>query len=387
MKSHSILPGATIGILGGGQLGRMTAMAARTLGYDVHVLDPDPECAARGVVDRVVTARFDDADAAADLARNCAVVTLEIEQIATASLDAAARHAPVRPSSQLLGIIQDRARQKRWLKDSGFPLGPYEDVTNVDGLAAAASTFGDIVVKATRGGYDGRSQVRLSSGGDAAAAWANLTGDRAAVRPAVAEQALELESELSVMIARAPNGATAIYPPALNYHERQVLTWSVMPAPLSPQLVRRATELARGIADAIALEGLLAVEMFLTTSGELLVNELAPRPHNSFHETELACPTSQFEQLVRAVCDLPLGETAIVRPAAIVNLFGDLWSNGAAPRFDAALAEPWTRLHLYGKRVARPGRKMGHISAYGDTADEALARARAAAARLTEIAR
>ena len=387
MKSHSILPGATIGILGGGQLGRMTAMAARTLGYDVHVLDPDPECAARGVVDRVVTARFDDADAAADLARNCAVVTLEIEQIATASLDAAARHAPVRPSSQLLGIIQDRARQKRWLKDSGFPLGPYEDVTNVDGLAAAASTLGDLVVKATRGGYDGRSQVRLSSGGDAAAAWANLTGDRAAVRPAVAEQALELESELSVMIARTPNGATAIYPPALNYHERQVLTWSVMPAPLSAQLVRRATELARGIADAIALEGLLAVEMFLTTSGDLLVNELAPRPHNSFHETELACPTSQFEQLVRAVCDLPLGETAIVRPAAIVNLFGDLWSNGAAPRFDAALAEPWTRLHLYGKRVARPGRKMGHISAYGDTADEALTRARAAAARLTEITR
>ena len=363
----------------------MTAMAARTLGYDVHVLDPDPDCAARGVVDRLVTARFDDADAAADLARNCAVVTLEIEQIATASLDAAARHAPVRPSSRLLGIIQDRARQKRWLKDKGFPLGPYEDVTDVDSLGGAAARLGDLVVKATRGGYDGRSQVRLSTGADAGAAWASLTGDRAAVRPAVAERALELESELSVMIARAPNGATAIYPPALNYHERQVLAWSVMPAPLPAQLVRRATDLARGIAEAIALQGLLAVEMFLTTSGELLVNELAPRPHNSFHETELACPTSQFEQLVRAVCDLPLGETAIVRPAAIVNLFGDLWTNGSAPRFDAVLAEPWTRLHLYGKRVARPGRKMGHISACGDSADEALARARAAASRLTEV--
>jgi 5-(carboxyamino)imidazole ribonucleotide synthase len=148
-----------------------------------------------------------------------------------------------------------------------------------------------------------------------------------------------------------------------------VLSWSVIPAPLSPPLVRRGTELARGIADAIGLEGLLAVEMFLTTAGDLLVNELAPRPHNSFHETELACPTSQFEQLVRAVCNLPLGDTSIVSPAAIVNLFGDLWSDGAAPRFDAALAEPMTRLHLYGKRVARPGRKMGHISAYGDTAD------------------
>jgi 5-(carboxyamino)imidazole ribonucleotide synthase len=380
----SILPGATIGILGGGQLGRMTAMAARTLGYDVHVLDPDPECSARGVVDRVVTARFDDAEAAADLARNCDVITLEIEQIATASLDAAARHAPVRPSSTLLGIIQDRARQKRWLADSGFPVGPYEDVTDVESLSRAARHLGALVVKATRGGYDGRSQVRLADGGDPSAAWASLTGNRESVRPAVAEQALDLQSELSVMIARAPNGSTVVYPPALNFHERQVLSWSVMPAPLPDQLVRQATELARGIAGAIELEGLLAVELFLTTAGDLLVNELAPRPHNSFHETELACPTSQFEQLVRAVCNLPLGDTSIVRPAAIVNLFGDLWNEGHTPRFDAALAEPLTSLHLYGKRVARPGRKMGHISAYGDTPEDALDRARAAAARLTD---
>jgi 5-(carboxyamino)imidazole ribonucleotide synthase len=383
LSNLSILPGATIGILGGGQLGRMAAMAARTLGYDVHVLDPDPDCAARGVVDRVVTARFDDADAAADLARNCSVVTLEIEQIATASLDAAARHAPVRPSSRVLGVIQDRAVQKRWLTDNGFPVGPYRDVTNVETVTRAARELGALVVKAVRGGYDGRSQVRLATAEEASLAWASLTGDAAVVRPAVAEQALELESELSVMIARAPNGELAVYPPALNFHERQVLSWSVMPAPLPEPLVRRAIELARGIADAIDLEGLLAVEMFLTSSGELLVNELAPRPHNSFHETELACATSQFEQLVRAVCNLPLGATSIVRPAAIVNLFGDLWTDGA-PRFDAALAEPMTRLHLYGKRVARPGRKMGHISAYGDTADDALARARAAAARLAE---
>jgi 5-(carboxyamino)imidazole ribonucleotide synthase len=174
-----------------------------------------------------------------------------------------------------------------------------------------------------------------------------------------------------------------VVPPALNYHERQVLAWSVLPAPLPETLVRQAIALARDIADAIELEGLLAVEMFLTAQGQLLVNELAPRPHNSFHETELACATSQFEQLVRAVCNLPLGETSVVRPAAIVNLFGDLWNDGTAPRFDAALAEPLTRLHLYGKRVARPGRKMGHISAYGDTPEDALARARAAFARLT----
>ena len=297
----TILPGATIGILGGGQLGRMTAMAARTLGYDVHVLDPDPECAARPVVDRLVTARFDDADAAADLAQHCDVVTLEIEQIATASLDAASRHAPVRPSSRLLGIIQDRALQKRWLVNAGFPVGPYDEVADLDAVRRAIGRLGALVVKATRGGYDGRSQVRVGSSDDATAAWKSLTGPSATTRQAVAEQALDLESELSVMVARSPNGDVAIYPPALNFHERQVLSWSVIPAPLPAALVTRATVLAKGIADAIELEGLLAVEMFLTTSGELLVNELAPRPHNSFHETELACPTSQFEQLVRAV--------------------------------------------------------------------------------------
>ena len=376
-----ILPGATIGILGGGQLGRMTAMAARTLGYDVHVLDPDPDCPAKAVVDRLVTARFDDASAAADLAQNCDVVTLEIEQIATASLDAASQHAPVRPSSRLLGIVQDRALQKRWLNESGFPVGPYEEVASSESVRRAAERLGALVVKATRGGYDGRSQVRVTGVDDAATAWTNLVGPSATGRHAVAEQALDLESELSVMIARSPNGETAVYPPALNFHERQVLSWSMIPAPLPTDLVKQATSLAHGIADAIGLEGLLAVEMFLTTRGELLVNELAPRPHNSFHETELACPTSQFEQLVRAVCNLPLGDTSIVRPAAIVNLFGDLWTGGE-PRFDVVLAEPMTRLHLYGKRVARPGRKMGHISAYGDTADAALTRARAAAARL-----
>lgn len=380
MTRDVILPGATIGILGGGQLGRMTAMAARTLGYDVHALDPDPECPARGVVDRLVTARFDDDDAAADLASNCDVVTLEIEQIATASLEAAARHAPVRPSADVMRIVQDRARQKGWLTDNGFPLGPYAEVSDAAGLDAAARRFGALFVKATHGGYDGRSQVRVERVEDVASAWAALAGP-SGKREAVAEQALHLEGELSVMVARSPRGDMAAYPPALNYHERQVLSWSVIPAPLPPALVRRASDLARSIAEAIHLEGLLAVEMF-QTGGQLLVNELAPRPHNSYHETELACPTSQFEQLVRAVCGLPLGDTSIVRPAAIVNLFGDLWRD-APPRFDAALAEPMTRLHLYGKRVARPGRKMGHISAYGDTADEALQRARDAAARLT----
>jgi 5-(carboxyamino)imidazole ribonucleotide synthase len=381
--SPIIRPGATLGILGGGQLGRMTAMAARTLGFDVHALDPDPDCSAKPVVDRLVTAAFDDADAAADLASHCDVVTLEIEQIAVASLDAAARHAPVRPSSHVLGIVQDRARQKRWLLEHGFPLGPYADVTDLDSLARAACEFGALFVKACRGGYDGRSQVRLPAGGAVDDAWRALAGPGGAPRPAVAEQALELQAELSVMVARTPDGAIAAYPAALNHHERQVLAWSVLPAPLSPEITTRATEIARGIAEGLGVEGLLAVEMFLTMDGSLFVNELAPRPHNSFHETELACPTSQFEQLVRAVCGLPLGDTSVVRPAAIVNLFGDLWHDGRAPRFEPALEEPGTRLHLYGKRVARPGRKMGHLSALGDTAEAALARARAAAAKLS----
>ena len=383
MTESTILPGATIGILGGGQLGRMTAMAARSLGYDVHALDPDPECPAKAVVDRLVTARFDDAEAAGELARHCDVVTLEIEQIAPASLAAALRHAPVRPAPVVLEIVQDRARQKRWLLDNGFPIGAYADVHSAEALADAARRFGALFVKATHGGYDGRSQVRLSHAEEASAAWSALAGPGGAARPAVAEQAVDLEAELSVMVARSPNGATAVYPPALNHHERQVLAWSVIPGPLPADVAARASTLAREIAAKIGLQGLLAVEMFLTRSGELLVNELAPRPHNSFHETELACLTSQFEQLVRAVCNLPLGDTEVVRPAAIVNVFGDLWRDGRAPRFDAALAEPGTRLHLYGKRSARPGRKMGHISALGATADDALARARAAHARLT----
>ena len=376
-----ILPGSTIGILGGGQLGRMTAMAARTLGFDVHALDPDPQCSAKPVVDRLVTARFDDAVGAADLARNCSVVTLEIEQIGALALAAAERHCPVRPGPHVLYIVQDRSRQKAWLAKHGFPLGDYRDVTTEAELRDAVRKFGPSFVKATHGGYDGRSQVRVANDSEVASGWAALASADGSARPAVAEQALDLEAELSVMVARSPSGETAVYPPALNHHEKQVLAWSVIPAPLPPDVIQRAIELGRGVADSIRLEGILAVEMFLVKDGRLLVNELAPRPHNSFHETELACVTSQFEQLARAVCDLPLGDPTVLRPAAIVNLFGDLWSAGQ-PRFDRALLERGTRLHLYGKKVARPGRKMGHLSAVGATPSEALDRVRAAAARL-----
>jgi 5-(carboxyamino)imidazole ribonucleotide synthase len=372
-----IPPGSTIGILGGGQLGRMTAMAARTLGYNVHVLDPDANCSAAGVADRVVAAKFDDADAAADLARNCQVITLEIEQIGADALAAAQRYAPVRPNPAVIRVIQDRGLQKRWLTDNGFPLGEYREVTSLDELASAERDLGALFVKACRGGYDGRSQARIAGASEVATAWASLGELRS-----VAEQSLELDVELSVMVARRPSGEVRVFPPALNYHERQVLSWSVLPAPLPPGILMHAEEIARGIASAFQLEGILAVELFLLKDGTLLVNELAPRPHNSFHETEVACATSQFEQLVRAVCDLPLGDPTALRPGAIYNLFGELWERGS-PRFEAALAHNGVRLHLYGKRGARAGRKMGHLSATGATPAEALDRVTAAAAELT----
>jgi 5-(carboxyamino)imidazole ribonucleotide synthase len=372
-----ILPPASIGILGGGQLGRMTALAARSLGYRVQVLDPDADCAARPVVDRVVVARFDDVEGARELARGSDVVTIEIEQIAPAALEAALEHVPVRPGADLLRVVQHRGRQKQWLADRGFPVGPYAHVDSAPSLDAASRHIGPaLFVKACEGGYDGRSQLRFD-GNDADGAWASLGG-----RPAVAEQALDLELELSVMVARRASGEIVVYPPAVNHHERQILAWSTLPGDVAPRVARDARELARGIAEQLALEGLLAVEMFLLRDGRLLVNELAPRPHNSYHASELSCPTSQFEQLVRAVCDLPLGSPALVRPGAIVNLLGDLWTGGRPPAFARALEVPGVGLHLYGKAEARPGRKMGHLSALGESADAARALVQEAYRRL-----
>jgi 5-(carboxyamino)imidazole ribonucleotide synthase len=355
----------------------MTALAARNLGFGIQVLDPDPDCAARPVVDRVVAAKFDSVDGARDLASHVDVVTLEIEQIAPDALAAALEHAPVRPGPDVLRVVQHRGRQKQWLVDNGFPVGAYADVVTAAALAAAARDIGpSLFVKACEGGYDGRSQLRFD-GVDADAAWKSLGG-----RALVAEQALDLALELSVLVARRASGEVVVYPPAVNHHERQILAWSMLPGELDPAVARAARELARAIAEQFSLEGILAVEMFLTRDGQLLVNELAPRPHNSYHASELACPTSQFEQLVRAVCDLPLGVAEPTRPAAIVNLFGDLWQGDRAPDFASALSVAGTRLFLYGKRGPRPGRKMGHLAAIGDTPADALARVQRAASLL-----
>ncbi len=371
-----LLPGATIGILGGGQLGRMTAMAARGFGYRVQVMDPNPSCPARFVVDACFEGGWNDARAAADLARGSDVVTLEIEQVSLACLDAAAKYAPVRPGANVLRVIQDRILQKNWLREQGFPLGEYRAVESKADLARAVAEIGPkLFVKSAKGGYDGRSQVKLGFGDEMTAqeAWKLLGG-----KFCVAEKAVELEKEISVMVARAPNGETKSFSSALNHHENQILAWSVLPSSIGPDIEKEAQRIACGIADAIHLEGLLAVEMFVTKGGKLLVNELAPRPHNSYHASERACVTSQFEQAVRAVCNLPLGDVSIVQPAAIANLLGDLWIDEMGqprePRFDKALAVPGVRLHLYEKHSPRRGRKMGHLSAVGATPEEAVKR-------------
>lgn len=371
-----ILPGATIGIVGGGQLGRLTGMAARAMGYDVHVLDPDPACAARVVASRTVTAAYDDTAAAEDFAARCEVVTLEIEQVPSASLAAAARHCPVHPAAAAVHTVQDRGRQKRWLTSHGFPVGPMQLVTSAAECADAVRGLAPCIVKATMGGYDGRGQARVHDPEGGAAAWQAIGAPECVV-----ERFLDIATEISVMTARSASGAIASFPPSLNHHDDGILTWSVAPAPLGGARTREAIALAQAITTTLDIVGLLAVELFITTDDRLLVNELAPRPHNTFHQTERGASVSQFEQLVRAVCGLPLDEPATLVPAAIHNLLGDCWAAGP-PDFTRAWAIPGVRVHLYGKPLPRPGRKMGHLSAVAPTPEAARDLVRTAFATL-----
>lgn len=369
MSGNPILPGATIGFLGGGQLGRMTAFAARSMGYDIHVLDPERDCATRPVASRTITAPFTDVQAAVDLASQCDVVTLEIEQIHPDVLKAVAEHTPLRPGLAPVYIIQERLRQKEWLKQESFPLGAFAAASSAEEIADAVRAFGPSIAKATQGGYDGRGQVRLSDPAQAASAW-----DALGARRCVVEQRVDIDYEISVLVARRPSGEVAVYPASRNHHTNGILTWAVAPASISAAMEARAQALAMATAERIGIVGLLAVECFVTKAGELLVNELAPRPHNTYHHSERGFATSQFEQLVRAVCDLPLGSTALHAPSAIVNLLGDVWLHDRAPDIPHALGVDGTRLHLYGKAGARVGRKMGHLSSVGRSAQDALSR-------------
>ena len=375
-KNLVVQPGGLLAILGGGQLGRMTAMAARTMGYRVRVMDPEAACPASFVVDETIVGRWDDVAAARKLAAGADAVTLEIEQIGVDALSEVSRIAPLRPGVEPIRIIQDKTIQKKWLADAGFPVGAFRVVQSEAELHEAVSALGGCVfLKIGRGGYDGRGQARIGFDGQTTeesiqAAWLSLGG-----RPCLAELALELDFEISVMAARNPSGEVRSFPAARNHHENQILAWSVLPAGVPAELETRAEALAAAIIARLGVEGLLCVEMFVTKQGELLVNELAPRPHNSYHQSERGCMTSQFEQLVRTTCNLPLGDTSLITPCAIVNLLGEVWLDTiGGPNFAAALAVPGVRLHLYEKRAPRVGRKMGHLSSVGATAEEALER-------------
>jgi 5-(carboxyamino)imidazole ribonucleotide synthase len=381
-KIITIAPGGLLAILGGGQLGRMTAMAARTMGYRVRVMDPEANCPASFVADETIVGRWDDVEAARRLATGADVVTLEIEQIGVDALTEVEKIAPLRPGVDAVRIIQDKTLQKTWLAENGFPVGPFRVVRSEEELRdAVAALGGSVFLKVGCGGYDGRGQARIGidapvSGKSVADAWQSI-----GAKPAVAEQALDLDYEISVMAARSPSGEVRAFSAARNYHENQILAWSVLPAGVPHALEITAEALAEALVAKLDMVGLLCAELFVTTDGELYVNELAPRPHNSYHQSERGCVTSQFEQLVRAVCNLPLGSTELISPAAIVNLLGDVWLE-REPNFPAALAVPGVRLHLYEKHTPRPGRKMGHLSAVGATGEEALERVLEAKRRL-----
>ena len=356
-------PGKTLGILGGGQLGRFLAEAARTLGYRTAALDSATDCPALQVVDVPVVGAVDDPQAARRLAQASDLVTLEWELISPAALDAAARIKPLFPSPSVLAIVADRLAQKNFMSKNGFPQTPY-------GAADSAKDIPSypIIVKRRRHGYDGKGQARLDSAA-AAAQSADLFS-----APCVWEKIVSFEKEISVILARGRGGEIAAYPIAENLHRDGILRATRAPAEISADAAARAQTLARDAAEALGHVGVMAVEMFVLADGGLLVNEIAPRVHNSGHYTLGACATSQFEQHVRAVCGLPLGPVAQKGPAVMVNLLGDLWANGT-PDWSALDGTPGLSLHQYGKASARPGRKMAHYVVVGDAAADEWLRA------------
>lgn len=368
MKDRSpILPGATIGVLGGGQLGRMFALAARAMGYRIHIFSPENDAPAGQVADQEIVAAYEDAGRMREFASQVDVVTFEFENVPSAATQVAASCAPVRPAGSVLHVAQHRLREKTFLSANGFPVTPFRRVATLEELKSAARDLGLPAVLKTAGfGYDGKGQVKLRIPSDLKPAWEKVGGVES-----VYEAWVDFEKEISVIAARNTLGEFAAFPVFENAHAHHILDVTFAPANVSPRLANEAVELAAGLMKNLDAVGLLTVEMFVTRDGRLLVNELAPRPHNSGHLTMDACVTSQFEQQLRAICGLPLGETALHAPAAMANLLGDLWSGGV-PRWPAALAEPAVKLHLYGKAEARPGRKMGHLTASGPTPDAAV---------------
>jgi 5-(carboxyamino)imidazole ribonucleotide synthase len=374
-------PGKTIGILGGGQLGRMFAIAARRMGYRVHALDPAPDCPTGQVADVEWSAPYDDVSTAVEFAKAVDVVTFEFENIPYETLQRVAEIVPVFPAPLVLDTTRHRLREKTFLSTHGFPVAPYRAVSSEEELRQAVVALGlPCILKTATFGYDGKGQTKLGSNDDVERAWAALGQPLG-----VLEGFVSFACELSVIVARAQNGAISTFDVAENLHERHILDVTVVPARVSEATKMAATDLAVAVAKSLDLVGVLAVEMFLvddgTPTGRLIVNELAPRPHNSGHFSFDACHTSQFEQQLRAVCGLPLGDVTLLRPAAMANLLGDVW-DGGEPDWASALAVPGVKLHLYGKSDPRPGRKMGHLTALADTVEEARARVVEARERL-----
>ena len=361
-----ILPGATLGLLGGGQLGRMFTVAARTLGYRVTVLDPDPLSPAAEFATGHLNTSYADPASLEELARTCAAVTTEFENAPADALDAIATRTVVRPSGTSVAVAQDRRREKGFLAEHGFAIGPWAGIDGAADLGPALAKVGlPALLKTARFGYDGKGQARIDSPEQLQPAF-----DHWKAVPCVLERRLALEREISVVLARSAEGAVAAFPVAENHHASGILDISIAPARVPASLALEATAIASRLATELDYVGVLAVEMFVV-GGRLLVNEIAPRPHNSGHYTIDACRTSQFEQQARVLCGLPLGDPSQHTPAVMVNLLGDLWGE-RQPDWEAVLKHPGAHLHLYGKRDARPGRKMGHVTVCDDSLQRAL---------------
>ncbi len=379
--SATILPGAMLGVMGSGQLGRMFAIAARRMGYRVHTFSPESDTPTGQVADVETSASYEDEAAVREFARSVSVLTFEFENVPSRTVEWAAAHCPVRPSGKVLHICQHRLREKEFLAGAGIPVAPFRKIESAAQLTAAAAEIGlPGVLKTAAFGYDGKGQRKLRDGDDLHEAWQPFDE-----QPAVLEKFITFEREISVIVARGVDGSMTTWPVCENEHANHILDVTLCPARVPASVAERAAELARSIAVALELVGVLAVEMFLMADGGIVVNELAPRPHNSGHFSFDASVTSQFEQQVRAACGLPLGSTESLRPSAMANLLGDLWAGGE-PNWAAAAAFPDVKIHLYGKAAAKPGRKMGHLTAFGATVEEAAATVRAARASLTQKA-
>lgn len=364
-----------IGVLGGGQLGRMLALEARRMGFKVLKWTGGDVSGAAYTADRVLENPFDDPAALEEFIEQVAVATVEFENVPQSLLEAIGKHLPVMPGASAVAICQNREREKEFLSRNGFPCARFKTVENEVELRYAVTTLGtDVIVKTAEFGYDGKGQRQIRRDAPSEGLsnlWRDLNCDRAVV-----EEKINLEAEFSIIVARSENGETRTFDPAENQHRNHILDVSILPARIQEKQLDQAREAAVGIAETMDFAGVLAIEFFLSKEGLLLVNELAPRPHNSGHHTLDACETSQFEQQLRAISNLPLGSTDLVRPAVMWNLLGDLWLDPRTPPdWKPILATPGASLHLYGKTEARPGRKMGHVTFLGQSREEALLRA------------